>query len=566
MLAFENVSKSFHGEPLLEEVSFKLNRGEKCGLVGRNGSGKTTLLKMVTKEEIPDTGSIALPKHYNIGYLTQHLKFTKKTVREEAALALPQGEEELLYKAEKILFGLGFKEENLEQDPALFSGGYQLRIHLAKVLVSEPDCLLLDEPTNYLDIVSIRWFIRFLQGWKGEALLISHDRDFMDSVITHTVGIHRNKVRKLEGGTEKFYSQLLQEEYIQEKTRLNQEKKREHLESFIERFGAKASKATQAQARAKALDKMPVLEELAALHNLDFTFPYSTNPSASPLIKAEDLSFSYDTHPLIQHLSLTIEKKDRIACIGKNGRGKSTLLRLLAQDIEPSIGTLKTNPHLRVGFFGQTNIDRLKPKLTIEEEIGSALPQLTTGEVRRICGVMLFSGEKAKKKIEVLSGGEKSRVLLGKILVSRTNLLLLDEPTNHLDMESIEALVSALEVYEGAVIIVTHSELILKAIPHKFILCKSSGQQMFTGDYASFLEKVGWEEEVKKERKPKGVQPSKKVEKIEREILKLEREVKELLDRLTEASQVGDFEKCASLQATVEKKKEEIELLFRELE
>lgn len=590
MIKFEGVTKAYGGEAILEDLSFKVNKGEKCGLVGRNGSGKTTLLRMITQEESPDKGAIDVPKSYSIGYLTQHLHFTKNTLIEEAALALRPEDSDQLHKVEKILFGLGFKEEDLHTPPNQFSGGYQLRIHLAKVLAQEPDCLLLDEPTNYLDIVSIRWFTRFLSAWSGELILISHDRDFMDHVTTHTLGIHRKKVRKLEGGTEKFYSQLLHEEHIHERTRVNLEKKRAHMETFITKLGAKASKASQAQSRKKALARMPVLEELAALHHLDFKFPYSPFPGHK-LIDVEHVYFAYEkmSSPLIQDLNLTIEKNDRIAVIGKNGRGKSTILRLLAQDIEPAQGKIKVASNARIGFFGQTNIERLDPKRTIEEEISSASPYLSISEVRRICGVMLFSGDTAKKPIGVLSGGEKSRVLLGKILVSPCNLLLLDEPTNHLDMESIEALVGALEEFEGAVVIVTHSEMILRQLPSKFVICHQGNQHLFEGDYDEFLEKEGWDakavkgtekikppddrRESKRKRaelvnsRSRTLQPlQKKIDQIEKEIMHLEVEVEKEVHMLIEASQQGDGNAISNLSKNIDDKKKKIEALFSDLE
>lgn len=569
MIKFENVTKLFGGEVVLDEISFKLNKGDRCGIVGRNGSGKTTLLRIVTGEEALDGGVVDMPKGYSLGYLTQHLHFTKPTLIEEAEQNLPPHE---IYKVEKILFGLGFKESDLESDPRTFSGGYQLRIHLAMVLAREPDCLLLDEPTNYLDIVSIRWITRFLKSWQGELLLISHDRAFMDQVTTHTLGIHRKKVKKFEGGTKKYYEQLLQEEEIYEQTRQNLEKKRAHVESFITRLGAKASKAAQAQSRKKQLDRMPVLEELAKLHHLDFKFPYSPL-SSKQLIDASHLTFAYEnmSKPLIDDFSLTIESGERIAIIGKNGRGKSTLLRLLAQEFTPQKGTIKVSPNVKIGFFGQSNIERLNPNMTIEEEIGSARVGMSISEVRKICGIMLFSGELAKKQISVLSGGERSRVLLGKILATSCNLLLLDEPTNHLDMESIEALKGAMEEFEGAIVIVSHSEMILNDIPNKFVICHQGNQHLFLGDYAQFLEKEGWEEEriPLKIEKPKEVHQhsrKKQIGALEKQIMRLESELEQEYARLIEASQKGEGKAIAELTRTTEAKKKQIDLLFNDLE
>lgn len=495
MIQVDGLMLAYYGEPLFENTSFSIQPGEHCALVGRNGAGKSSLFRLLTGQETPDKGTIAKRKNYTIGALDQHIVFTRPTLIEEAALGLRPEEKECLYKAETILFGLGFKEKDLDRSPSEFSGGYQLRLHLAKVLVSEPDCLLLDEPTNYLDIVSIRWFTQFLLEWKGEFILISHDREFLDSVSTHTMGIHRQKVHKVKGGTIHFFEQLMQQEDIHEKTRQNLEKKRDHLQGFIDRFGAKASKATQAQSKQKMLSRIPVLENLKNLYQLDFVFN-EAHFSGKKMLEAEDLCFSYDEHsPLIEHLSLSVEKGERIAFIGKNGRGKSTILRLLAGEITPTTGSIKRSDHLSIGYFGQTNISRLHPKHSIEEEIGAANTKLNLTQVKGICGCMMFSGDKSKKLNSVLSGGEKSRVLLGKIIATPCNLLLLDEPTHHLDMESIEALIDAIEDFEGAVIMVTHSELILKRMAlNKIVICHEGKQELHLGTYEEFLDHHGWHE------------------------------------------------------------------------
>lgn len=498
MIQVDGLTLAYHGEPLFTDASFSIQAGERCALIGRNGAGKSSLFRILTGQETPDKGMIAKRKNYTIGMLDQHIVFTEETLIAEAAKGLRPEEEDCIYKAEIILFGLGFKEEDLDRSPTDFSGGYQLRLHLAKVLVGEPNCLLLDEPTNYLDIVSIRWLTQFLQDWQGEFVLISHDREFLDNVSTHTMGIHRQKVAKVRGNTVKFMEQIVQQEEIYEKTRVGLEKKREHLQGFIDRFGAKASKATQAQSKEKALSRIPVLENLKNLYNLDFQFTEAKFPGKK-MLEAEHLSFSYvpeATQNLINHFTLTIEKGERIAIIGKNGRGKSTTLKLLAGELIPREGSLKSSDNLAIGYFGQTNIDRLHPKNSIEDEIGSANSKLNLTQVKAICGLMMFSGDKSKKTNAVLSGGEKSRVLLGKIIATPCNLLLLDEPTHHLDIESIEALIDAIEDFEGAVLMVTHSELILKRMAlNKIVICHENHQEIFLGTYEEFLEKKGWVEE-----------------------------------------------------------------------
>lgn len=497
MIQVDGLTLAFHGEHLFDDASFTLQPKERCALVGRNGAGKSSLFRLLIGQETPDKGTISKRKNYTIGTLNQHIVFTRPTLIEEAALGLRPEEKDCIYKAETILFGLGFNEEDMEKSPQQFSGGYQLRLHLAKVLVGEPDCLLLDEPTNYLDIVSIRWFTKFLNEWPGEFILISHDREFLDSVSTHTMGIHRQKVSKVKGNTIQFYEQVMMREEIHEKTRLNLEKKREHLQGFIDRFGAKASKATQAQSKQKMLSRIPVLENLKSLYNLDFQFNEASFPGKK-MLEAKNIDFSYTPNAnrqLIEKFSLEVEKGDRIAIIGKNGRGKSTILRLLAGELQPRQGSLKISDNLSVGYFGQTNIDRLHPKHTIEEEISLANSKLNRTQVKAICGLMMFSGDKSNKTNSVLSGGEKSRVLLGKILASPCNLLLLDEPTHHLDVESIEALIDAIEDFDGAVIMVTHSELILKRMAlDKIVICHEGKQELHLGTYEEFLDKNGWHE------------------------------------------------------------------------
>lgn len=492
MIQAEGISLSYHGEPVLSDVGFTMQKGERCALLGRNGAGKSTLFRLITGREQPDQGRIILPKHYRLGTLDQHIRFTKENVLEETAQGLAEEEQ---YKAEALLSGLGFDEEQLELPPERLSGGFQLRVQLAKVLLSEPDCLLLDEPTNYLDILSIRFLIRFLQRWRGEMIVISHDREFLDQIVTHTMGIHRHKVVKVCGKTADYYTHIVQQEELHERSREKIDKKRAHLESYIERFGAKASKAAQAQSRQKMLGRLPQLEELKSLAHLDFSFHEAPFPGKK-MLEANDLSFSYNA-PLIHDLSLTVEKGERIAIIGKNGCGKSTVLRLIAGDLSPQNGSIQVRDGVFMGYFGQTNINRLDPKMTIEEEIGSANVKLNLTQVRGICGLMMFGSDLAQKKISNLSGGEKSRVLLGKILAHPCNLLLLDEPTHHLDVESVEALIDAIEEFSGSCILVTHSELILNRLHFdKLVICHSGGrQQVFLGTYAEFLAKVGWEEE-----------------------------------------------------------------------
>jgi ATP-binding cassette subfamily F protein 3 len=522
MLQVFGLTKSYEDTPLFKDISFSLEKNEILGLVGRNGSGKSTLLKILLGKEPHDRGSFTVPKGYRLGYLEQHIHFTKPTLLEECIQALSEEECYDYYKAEKILFGLGFTQEDLEKAPTEFSGGFQLRINLTKTLLEKPDLLLLDEPTNYLDILSMRWLRRFLKSFQGEVIIITHDRDFMDSVTTHTMGIHRQGLIKIKGSTNNYYTQLLLEEELHEKTRQNQETRIRELKKFVTRFGAKASKATQAKSKQKQIDRIELLSELRTVNTLGFSFNFEPTP-AKILMEVRDLAFSYsgnEADNLFSSLDFDIKPGDRLAVIGKNGKGKTTLLNILSSSLEQSSGSIKLHPRTCLGYYQQTNRKDLDPTQTVAEEIAQANPALSTTESRRICGAMMFPRDQADKLISVLSGGEQSRVLLGKVLAHPANLLLLDEPSNHLDMDSIDVLTQEISKFKGGVIIVTHNEEILRTLANKLIIFHENRAELFTGTYDEFLDKIGWEEESqlkkpKAEDKEKG-KPRNKLQKEQR--------------------------------------------------
>ena len=505
MIIASTLQKSFGPQTLFDDVSFLINKGERIGLVGKNGTGKSTLFKMIMGEEKQDSGTLSTPKGYKIGALDQHIHFTKPTVIDECIEALPTEKQWDHYKAEIILSGLGFSESDFQKDPTTFSGGFQVRINLCKALLADPNMLLLDEPTNYLDILSLRWLKEYLNKWPGEMILITHDRDFMDKVTTHTLGIHRRQARKVTGGTIKFYELIVQEEETYEQTRKNLENKRKEMQSLVDRFRAKASKATMAQSRLKMMKKMGTMEKLDTEKNLGFRFNHLPCPGKM-ILNVKNLSFSYDGKPennIFSDISFSIGRRDRIAIIGANGKGKSTLLNCLADELKPNSGSIVAHPSAHLGHFGQTNIDRLEPENKVLDEILRSNPNLSLQAAHSICGAMMFDGDLSKKKVRVLSGGERSRVLLGKIISHPTNLLLLDEPTHHLDVESIEALIEELNDYAGALVIVTHSELILKTLAKNLIIFHQGRAEYFHGGYDDFLEKVGWEGEPVAEKKVK---------------------------------------------------------------
>jgi ATP-binding cassette subfamily F protein 3 len=597
MIQIGNLTKAYGRQVIFDEVSFTVNPRERIGLVGRNGHGKTTLFRMITGQEHPDSGTITIPNNYIVGYLSQHLSFSSDTVLKEGSLSLKNDEDgkDESYRVKAVLQGLGFTEEDFAHHPMDLSGGFQVRLTLAKVLLGEPDLLLLDEPTNYLDILSIRWLREFLRNWKHELIMITHDRDFMDSVTTHTLGIHRCKVRKIPGSTEKLYSQLLMEEEMYNRTRMNDEKKRADIEKFINRFRAQATKASAVQSKIKALGKRERLEQLNDAKTLDFSFPYESF-EGKWLMTAHNLSFSYSDNgkPLIDGLSFSVGRNDRIGIVGKNGKGKTTLINLLAGELQAQAGEIVHNQKTKAAYFGQTNIERLDPGKTVEEEILDVHPDYNRRVARTICGIMMFEGDDALKKINVLSGGEKSRVLLGKLLVSPSNFLLLDEPTNHLDMESVDSLIEALDAYEGAVIIVTHSEMILKSLVNRLIVFDDGKVTIFEGSYEDFLLRVGWKSEEpvnghqtdygernrggdrKEVRRIKaelvnerskalgGLQ--RRIQEVEEAIIKLEHGVERDTSELLRASEKNEWQSISSLSKAIHDAKQEIERLFGELE
>ena len=598
MITVTGLSKSYGSQTLFENGSFFVGPGERVGLVGRNGSGKTTLFRLILGEEEADSGAIQVSKNYAIGYLSQHISFMHPSVLKEACADLKADEDGIdrTYKAKEILLGLGFSANDFPRRPQELSGGYQIRLNLARLLISEPDMLLLDEPTNYLDIVSVRWLARFLTGWRRELILITHDRAFMDSVTTHTMAIHRRSFRKMEGSTHKLYQQILQEEEVYEQTRIHEERKRKEIEQFVSRFRAQATRAKAVQSRIKALEKKEKLTKMSEEKNLDFEFK-SAPFQGKWLLEVGDLSFSFGGGgpPLIGGLNLAIGKRDRIGVIGKNGKGKTTLLNLLAGELKAAPGSVLIHEHVKIGYFGQTNIDRLNLSNTVEEEIGSVFHDGGYGGIRNICGLMMFDGDKALKKVGVLSGGEKSRVLLGKMLVSPSNLLLLDEPTNHLDMESIDSLVEAIDAFKGAVLIATHSELILEAIATRLVVFDRGKVSLFEGSYRDFLERVGWEGEDsdrgdeasdraglgramdRKELKrlkadlitsrSRALTPLKeRIDRLEETIMELERQIEEDNRILLRASRNNDGKSIVEASMSIHNAKKEIDLAFEELE
>ena len=496
MFKTQGLEISFSGQEIFKDVNVIINKKEKVGFIGRNGSGKSTFLKLILGQLEPDSGEIIIPKGYKIGHLEQHIKFSHDTVLEEVCSILTGDREYEGWKGESILTGLGFTYDEMMKNPNDFSGGFQVKINLAKLLLDEPNMLLLDEPTNYLDIHSIRWLKKFLNDWRQEIILITHDRDFMNSVISHTLNIHRGIFKKTSGNTENVMEKILEEEEIYNKTVLNESKKREKTEEWIKRFGSKASMASRAQSKIKMLEKNGRKEKLAAIANLDFKFNYLPYQSKENLLNIKKVNFFYkEENYLIKNVSFSIKKTDKICVIGKNGKGKSTLLKLITGDLIPISGDINIHQKTNFGYFGQMNIDRLSPNNSVYQEIQSYVPEMEETKVRQVCGSMMFSSRLSSKPIKVLSGGEKSRVMLGKILLKPANLLMLDEPTNHLDLDSCESLLQAIKAFDGAVMMVTHDEYFLREVANKLVIFDDNKVTVFEGSYDDFLSKVGWKDE-----------------------------------------------------------------------
>jgi ATP-binding cassette, subfamily F, member 3 len=601
MIQADDLSKSYGKQVLFEGVGFKINRKERVGVVGRNGHGKTTLFRIIAGLEEPDAGEISAPRNYRIGYVEQQLAFSQPSVLEEAIHGLPAESRDQVWRVEKILDGLGFARTDWDKRPGELSGGYQVRLNLTKVLLAEYNMLLLDEPNNYLDITSIRWLEKFLAAWPGELMMITHDRSFMDKVVTHTMAIHRRKIKKIEGDTAKLYTQIALEEETYEKTRVNDERKRKEIEGFIARFRASAQLQGLVESRKKTLAKMGRRDKLETVKSLEFDFGYKKY-TGKYVLSADELSFGYDpAKPLIKNFGITIGARDRVFVVGPNGRGKTTLLKLLAGALAPDTGSIASPMAVTTGYFEQTNVQTLVPGNTVLDEISAGDASIEPSQARRLAGLMMFEDDNALKKIAVLSGGEKSRVLLGKLIATPVNLLLLDEPTNHLDLESSDALLTAIDNFPGAVIMVTHNEMFLEALAERLIVFQNGEVTVFEGSYERFLERIGWSGEDERGRpRPEAVAPAgpdipaplppsrKEVRKMRTDVIAeksrvlrpLERHISELEKsieaaeseqtrmntEIVAASQAKDSTRIVELSKTIHQLRRMIDAYFEELE
>ena len=541
MIYIDGLSKSYNDNYLFSNVNVVLKKGMRIGLVGSNGTGKTTLLRILVGEENYDSGNVQTDKKISIGYLPQDIiSGTSSSVLEETLKSFPElktieidldrlhdvikqdpnnksiikeigdlqhkyeaiGGWSLENKAKKILGGLGFKESQFKDKLSSFSGGWRMRVALASILLKNPDIIFLDEPTNHLDLDATIWLENFLYDWKGSLVLISHDRTFLDKSVNHVLEIELKKVFLFKGN----YSNYLSEKAIrigqQKNAFQNQQKQIKQTERFIERFRYKSKKASQVQSRVKALAKMEKIESPEENNKILNLIIPSKGRSPLKIIWCYDLGKKYDENIVFEGLNFTVERNQKIGLIGYNGAGKSTLLKLLATVIKPSSGNIKSGDNVKTSYYAQHQLELLNKDESVYDSVAAVSSGKSDTEIRTYLGSFLFSGEDIKKNIEVLSGGEKARVALAKMLIAPVDLLLLDEPTNHLDMQSREVLERALKRYKGSIVCISHDRHFLNKVTNRIWKVHGGQIQVYDGNYDYFI----WKE---KKTNDKNLKPEK---------------------------------------------------------
>ncbi len=587
MLNAHDITVSFSGEELFSGITFKLNAGDRIGLVGKNGAGKSTLLKIVAGEQEYDRGSMAFDKDISLGFLKQDIDFEEgRTVIEEAYQAFKEIKsiekkleevntqlaertdyeseyyhdlmhdlDELSHRyeliggynyqgeTEKILAGLGFKQENLHQLTNTFSGGWRMRIELAKLLLQNHDILLLDEPTNHLDIESIIWFENFLKGFSGAIMMVSHDKMFLDNVTNRTIEISLGQIYDYK----KPYSEyLLLRNEIKEKqlqAQKNQEREIKHTEQLIEKFRAKANKASMAQSLIKKLNRVERIEvdvEDNAVMNV--RFPMSVTPG-KVVVEANNVAKNYDENQVLEHVNLLIERGSKIAFVGQNGQGKSTLAKIMVGEI-PYDGELKLGHNVQIGYFAQNQSEYLDGELTILETMENEATDGNRVKVRDMLGSFLFRGDEVEKKVKVLSGGERNRLALCKMLLHPFNVLIMDEPTNHLDIASKNVLKRALKQFDGTLILVSHDRDFLQDLAATVYSFREGGIKEYLGDINYFLEQHELEDMRAVEMKSKKEEGSANSSKGGKQNHADQKQKKKLQNRLSKIeTEISDLEK-----------------------
>lgn len=532
MLTINSVTMQFGGRYLFDNVSVAVGEGDRIGLIGRNGNGKSTLLKLIMGLETPEVGKISMPNGYKIGYLPQEIKTTStKTIFDETESALDDlkqleqdiehythqletrtdyesdeymkiienlteasdvyhamGGQSMEAEVEKVLIGLGFDRSDFTRGMNEFSGGWQMRVELAKILLKNNDCILLDEPTNHLDIESIRWLEMFLKSYSGAILVVSHDKRFLDNITNRTLEFSLGKIYDLPYAYSRFIAERAGQKELQQAAYNNQQKQIAQQERFIERFKSKASFASRAQSKVKQLEKMELVEveeEDTSKMRISFAEPQR---SARVIFEAEKLCKTYDTKLVLNNIDFALERGEKVCFVGKNGEGKSTLSKILGGLIEHTGGELTIGTNLTVGYYAQHQAETLDPDSTVFEIIDAAATGEMRKRVRSLLGAFLFSGSAVDKKVRVLSGGEKSRLSICRLLLQPVNVMILDEPTNHFDMVSKEVLKNALIDYKGALIIVSHDRDFLQGLTNKTVEFKKGKIKEYPGDINEFLD------------------------------------------------------------------------------
>ena len=524
MIQLVDISVNFGAQTVFDHCSLSIPPGRHFGLVGQNGSGKSTLLKMIAGMSEANEGQVVVPKSMKVAYLPQEIAYNNaKTllleevltvfehifkleqemrslearISEDPRAQLMQAYDQLQErfhqlngyaveaKAKEILTGLGFKDTDFDRPVSEFSGGWHMRIALAKILLNEPDCLMLDEPTNHLDMETLVWLENLLSAYRGTLIMVSHDRYFLDKLINAVIEVENSKITSYPGNFTDYEIQKEQRIEHELSVMKNQQRKIAHLEQFVDRFRYKASKAKQVQSRVKQLSKIKISDIDTHTAKIKFSFN-KPQRSGDPVVAAQNLGFAYDVDPIFTDSNFEIRRGEKVALVGPNGVGKSTLMKLITSELKSQVGKLSLGYNLKIGYFAQHHLDQLDGKNTVLDEIWNAAPFLPRNEVRSMLGRFLFSGEDVEKPVAVLSGGEKSRMVLIKLLLSKANFLILDEPTNHLDMQSKEILASALDDFEGSVLIVSHDRFFLDMLVTKVVHFKNKHAKEFLGNYSEY--------------------------------------------------------------------------------